>query len=822
MVFVAVFGFAAAEASNGRQSPHRARHRQCRLIGTPRWRPPPTTPDLSRKLCKPRASTWLARAILTANPCGRRCGISCRRRAAAGPDMQAFVYLAGRGVQYNGDNYFVPVDAQIARDADVPIEAIRIADFTHALAATPGKGAHHYPRRGARQSLRRSRVAARAGACFGRSRAWRTDRLQRRAWHAGRRGGRALRSLRQDARRRDPTGRRGHRAGARPDARFGQCGDARGAAAMERLQARRSILCLRARARRAARGAAAREDRASAHRQFFGRGGLRRRCRAGHDGRAIASSSRPIRTPIRRDGCAPSSRSGGKLPIGAALSAPIRPAHTGPICTPIRKARTSPTPAPPCDAVGRVPAAAGFPAGGFADLPPPPPDERFYEEQPIYAFDDFGPPPPPPPAAICLCRRRRLARSASASAAAEIGVLPVLGVALPIAVGAVAYQGHGSIMTASRREARRDSSRRSRRRPSRQHQTCRAAPAGRRRRGRRSCRQRGGGEAAPAVRAARPARRAGAAQAARGRASAQRQSAGCCGARSGRPGPSAEAAAAPPAAGNPPAAPRPAKRRSRFRALAAPGAAERASRSCHAGRQTPADPRCAARDSGRAGAPIAPGGKPLPTSRRAARRRDCAGRSDCARRQTSARRSGRQAVADSRRAARGRCAAPVAPAASRFQPRGPVSTGAKRPPPPVQALKPAPPTPAINPAPKPNVAAQPPAAAAASSGPPPAAHAPAPAAAAPAAPRPAPAAIRSPRLRAAPASRSRAVRVPRRRRSSRALRRRRRSCTRRRRRSSTRRRLQLRSRPPPPVVRVPPPVAQPQACGRPGLPPCPK
>ena len=61
------------------------------------------------------------------------------KASAAGPDMQAFVYLAGRGVQYDGDNYFVPVDAQINRDADVPIDAIRISDFAHALAQTPGK-----------------------------------------------------------------------------------------------------------------------------------------------------------------------------------------------------------------------------------------------------------------------------------------------------------------------------------------------------------------------------------------------------------------------------------------------------------------------------------------------------------------------------------------------------------------------------------------------------------------------------------------------------------------------------------------------------------
>jgi uncharacterized caspase-like protein len=61
------------------------------------------------------------------------------KAAAIGPATQAFVYLSGRGVQYEGDNFSVPVDAQIARDSDVPIEAVRIADFAHALAAEPGQ-----------------------------------------------------------------------------------------------------------------------------------------------------------------------------------------------------------------------------------------------------------------------------------------------------------------------------------------------------------------------------------------------------------------------------------------------------------------------------------------------------------------------------------------------------------------------------------------------------------------------------------------------------------------------------------------------------------
>jgi uncharacterized caspase-like protein len=33
--------------------------------------------------------------------------------SAAGPDAVALIYLAGYGVQYAGDNYFVPVDADI-------------------------------------------------------------------------------------------------------------------------------------------------------------------------------------------------------------------------------------------------------------------------------------------------------------------------------------------------------------------------------------------------------------------------------------------------------------------------------------------------------------------------------------------------------------------------------------------------------------------------------------------------------------------------------------------------------------------------------------
>ncbi len=59
--------------------------------------------------------------------------------AAAGPDAVALIYLSGFGVQFAGDNYFVPVDAAIQRDVDVPLQAIRISDFMQPLASLPGR-----------------------------------------------------------------------------------------------------------------------------------------------------------------------------------------------------------------------------------------------------------------------------------------------------------------------------------------------------------------------------------------------------------------------------------------------------------------------------------------------------------------------------------------------------------------------------------------------------------------------------------------------------------------------------------------------------------
>src|SRR5262245_3679211 len=58
---------------------------------------------------------------------------------AKGPDTVALVFYAGHGVQVDGENFLVPIDARIERESDVPIETMRLADVMNALAAAPSK-----------------------------------------------------------------------------------------------------------------------------------------------------------------------------------------------------------------------------------------------------------------------------------------------------------------------------------------------------------------------------------------------------------------------------------------------------------------------------------------------------------------------------------------------------------------------------------------------------------------------------------------------------------------------------------------------------------
>lgn len=57
--------------------------------------------------------------------------------SASGADTVALVYYAGHGLQIDGENYLVPVDLDPKREADIPLQGVRLNDLLNTLGALP-------------------------------------------------------------------------------------------------------------------------------------------------------------------------------------------------------------------------------------------------------------------------------------------------------------------------------------------------------------------------------------------------------------------------------------------------------------------------------------------------------------------------------------------------------------------------------------------------------------------------------------------------------------------------------------------------------------
>lgn len=57
----------------------------------------------------------------------------------AGPDAVGFMYFAGYGFAFEGDNYLAGVDAKLERDSDVPLDAVRLSDLLRSLGGAPAR-----------------------------------------------------------------------------------------------------------------------------------------------------------------------------------------------------------------------------------------------------------------------------------------------------------------------------------------------------------------------------------------------------------------------------------------------------------------------------------------------------------------------------------------------------------------------------------------------------------------------------------------------------------------------------------------------------------
>ncbi len=56
-----------------------------------------------------------------------------------GSEDAVMVYLSGYGLQLEGENYLLPVDARIQRDADIPIDGFRLSDLVRSLERVPAR-----------------------------------------------------------------------------------------------------------------------------------------------------------------------------------------------------------------------------------------------------------------------------------------------------------------------------------------------------------------------------------------------------------------------------------------------------------------------------------------------------------------------------------------------------------------------------------------------------------------------------------------------------------------------------------------------------------
>jgi caspase domain-containing protein len=59
--------------------------------------------------------------------------------AAKGADTVALVFYAGHGLQVDGENFLVPTDVDPKREADIPIQAVRLNDILNTLNSVPSK-----------------------------------------------------------------------------------------------------------------------------------------------------------------------------------------------------------------------------------------------------------------------------------------------------------------------------------------------------------------------------------------------------------------------------------------------------------------------------------------------------------------------------------------------------------------------------------------------------------------------------------------------------------------------------------------------------------
>ena len=120
-----------------------AENRLALVIGESAYRAVPSLPNPANdaramsKLLTDSGFEVTTAADLSQKELNQKVGDFAAEIAAKGSDTVALVFYAGHGLQIDGENYLVPVDVDPKREADIPLQAVRLNDVLNTLNSVP-------------------------------------------------------------------------------------------------------------------------------------------------------------------------------------------------------------------------------------------------------------------------------------------------------------------------------------------------------------------------------------------------------------------------------------------------------------------------------------------------------------------------------------------------------------------------------------------------------------------------------------------------------------------------------------------------------------
>jgi uncharacterized caspase-like protein len=126
-------------------SPSSAENRLALVIGQSAYKSVPALPNPANdakamsQMLTDSGFTVTSAADLSQDEMRARISDFAGEVAAKGADTVALVFYAGHGLQIDGENYLVPVDVDPKREADIPIQAVRLNDVLNTLTSVPSK-----------------------------------------------------------------------------------------------------------------------------------------------------------------------------------------------------------------------------------------------------------------------------------------------------------------------------------------------------------------------------------------------------------------------------------------------------------------------------------------------------------------------------------------------------------------------------------------------------------------------------------------------------------------------------------------------------------